>query len=53
MGVAFLSSGVALTAAPLITSLEVGETEVVLTYQDDGSSNDFDLEVNPGLDPAN
>lgn len=40
-------------AQPVITDIEVGATEITLSFTDDGAANQFEVERNPGLDPNN
>lgn len=48
-----LSSTPLLAAPPVVTDLVVGPVAITLTFQDDGSSNQFTLQKNIGLDAAN
>lgn len=48
-----LSSTPLLAAPPVVTDFVVGPTTITLTFQDDGSSNQFSLQKNIGLDAAN
>jgi hypothetical protein len=40
-------------ADPVITDFTVTETTITLLFTDDGTSNQFELEQNPNLDPLN
>lgn len=48
-----LSSTSLLAAPPVVTDLVVGPATITLTFQDDGSSTQFTLQKNIGLDAAN
>ena len=50
----FILSATSLPAAPpVVTDLVVGPTTITLSFQDDGSSNQFTLQKTIGLDAAN